>query len=172
MPFTPAGCVTALAAMIGTVPGITGGLGVVHTRRRILRTENDIKTLLVGANGAGKVNAWMISPAAANTTVSERGPGFNGIGVQGGGRVLTTFQFQIEAYYQVDDTAGSEETFRDLTWLVADTLNSYGSLVPSSTFQVPSDVEQFGFIMLAGLGFYHYAKIGCGWRGQTRPAVP
>jgi hypothetical protein len=34
-------------------------------------------------------------------------------------------QFQIEAYYQIDDAAGSEETFRDLAWRWP-TLNSYG----------------------------------------------
>jgi hypothetical protein len=165
--FNPKLCVDNLARYLATVAGITGGAGQVHKRRRIVRNEADIKTLLAGTGG--KVNAWMISPAAANTTVTERHPGFNAIGVQGGGRVLSTLQFAVEAYYQLDDAAGSEETFRDLTWTVVDGLNSYGVLFDGAIFQLPADIEQFGFIALAGLGFYHYARIGCGWRGQTRP---
>lgn len=167
MAFTPAVCVDALAAYLAAVVGISGGAGQVHKRRRIVRTEADIKTLLAGTGG--KVNAWMISPAAANTTVTERNPGFNAIGAAGGGRVLVTLQFVVEAYYQVDDAAGSEETFRDLAFEVSNGLNKIGSLAISGvTLQLPADIEQFGFIMLAGLGFYHYARIGVGWRGQTQ----
>jgi len=167
MAFTPATCTDAFAAYLLTVPGISGGAGRVHKRRRIVRTEADIKTLL--ANTAGQVNAWMISPAAANTTVTERGPGFAAIGTPGGGRVLVTIQFVVEAYFQLDDAAGSEETFRDLCFTVSNGLNKIGSLsIDRVTLQLPADIEQFGFIMLAGLGFYHYARIGVGWRGQTQ----
>lgn len=168
MAFTPAACVTALAAYLNTVAGIGGGAGgQVHTRRRIVRTEADVKALMADPNG--KVNAWMIYPAAATTTVTERGPGFKAIGQSGGGRVLTTLQFAVDAYYQIDDAAGSEETFRDLAFAVMNGLNHYGSLnIDGVTLQLPADIEQFGFTLFAGLGLYHSARIGCGWRGQTQ----
>lgn len=166
--FNQSVCVNAMHTLIGGVAGITGGAGQVHKRRRLVRSEDQVKALLAGTGG--KVNAWMISPAAANTTVTERGSGFNAIGTPGGGRVIVTAQFQIEAYYQIDDAAGSEETFRDLTWLVADTFNSYGVLnIAGIIMQLPCDVEQFGFIALMNFGLYHYARLGIGFRGQTRP---
>lgn len=169
MAFTPAACVDALAAYLNGLAGIGGGLGIVHKRRRIIRDEPAVKALLTGTAGNGKVNCWMISPAAANTTVTERGPGFNAIGTPGGGRVFTTLQFIIEGYYQIDDAAGSEETFRDLCFTVTNGLNKIGSLaIPGVTLQLPADQEQFGYIMLAGYGLYHYVRIGVGWRGQTQ----
>jgi hypothetical protein len=163
----------ALAALLDTLPGITGGLGRVHTRRRIVRDENAIRQLLVGPNSPdGKVNAWMIYPAAANTTVTQRHPGHHGIGIQGGGNVMTTFQWAIDAYGAIDDSdeARSEETFQDLAWSVADTLNSYGLLaITGLVMQLPADIEQFGYVMLGNFAFYHYARIGVGFQGRTRP---
>ena len=95
---------------------------------------------------------------------------FLGIGVKGGGNVMTTFQFQIEGYYQLDDGSASEETFRDLVWGVADELNAYGALgIAGVTFQTPADVEQFGYIMLANYALFHYGRIGVGFNGRTRP---
>lgn len=170
MAFNPAGCVTALAAYLNTVPGITAGAGIVHTRRRIVRSESDIKALLVGSAGNGKVNAWMISPAAADPMVADRGPGFNAIGSPGGGRVKVTLQYAVEGYYQIDDAAGSEETFRDLAFVAADGLNKIGILaISGAVMQLPANQEQFGFVMLAGLALYHYVRIGVGWHGQTQP---
>lgn len=161
---TPAGCRQAMANLLATVPG----MGVVHQRRRIIREEQAIRDLLFSG---GRINGWMISPAASNTTVSERNPGHTGIGVKGGGNILTTMQWQIEGYFGIDDAAGSEATFGDLAWGVADELNSYGALaIPGITHQLPADVEQFGYIMLAGFTLCHYARIGVGFRGRTRPA--
>lgn len=160
---TPADCRTAMATLIGTVRGT----GVVHRYRRIIRNEQDARTHLFDGT---RINGWMISPAAANTTVTERNPGHSGIGVPGGGNVFTTFQWTIEAYYQVDDAHGSEQTFFDLAWGVADTFNSYGLLaIPGIAHQLPADVEQFGYAMFAGMYLLHYARIGVGFRGRTRP---
>lgn len=160
---TPAGCVQKIADLLATVPG----MGVVHQRRRIIRDEQAIRDLLFSG---GRVNGWMISPAPSNTTVTERNPGHYGVGVKGGGNVFSTFQFQIEGYFGIDDAAGSEATFRDLAWAVADEFNAYGLLaIPGITHQLPADVEQFGYIMLAGFSLNHYARIGVGFRGKTRP---
>lgn len=159
-----------MAAFLETVTGIGSGAGQIHTYRRIIRNEQAIKALLVGTAPAtvGQVNGWMISPAAATTTVSERHPGFRGIGVKGGGRVMTTMQWQIEGYYQIDDAQASEETFGDLADTVVRELNSYGTLaIAGVTEQLPADVEQFGYIMLAGMALYHYCRIGVAFRGQT-----
>ncbi len=162
---TPAGCRTALATWLATVPGIAAGAGRVHERRRIIRNEAAIKSLL--SNPAGKVNAWMISPAAGNTTVTTRNPGFKGIGQKGGGQVMSTFQWQIEGYYQIDDVLSSETVFNDLVFAVMLDLNSYGTLaIPGVVYQLPADVEQFGYIMLAGLALYHYCRIGVAFQGK------
>jgi hypothetical protein len=165
---TPGGCVDAVAALLAALPGITGGLGKVYKRRRIVRNEADVKAILAGTGG--KVNAWMVYPSAAGTTVTQRNPGFKGIGQKGGaeGNVNTTMQFSVDVYYQIDDVNGSEETFRDLVWAAVTEMNSYGTLpIPGIVFQVPTDVEQFGFIALAGAGLYHYARISCGFMGRT-----
>lgn len=167
---TPAAIRAALATMVGSVAGITAGAGIVHQRRRILRTELDIKTLLVGTNpaSAGLVNGWMISPAATATTVTERHPGFNAIGAKGGGQVLTTMQWQIEGFYQINDAAASENTFHDLAWAVTNELNQYGGLaIAGLVHQLGADIEQFGFIMFTGLSLMHYCKIQCAFQGKT-----
>lgn len=163
MAFTPAGCRAALAAVLATVPGI----GVVHQRRRIVRNEQDAKTHLFDGT---RINGWMISPAASNTAISERNPGFNAIGVSGGGRILTTLQWQIEGYYGIDDVAGSETTFSDLAFTVAMTINKIGLLnISGITHQLPADIEQQGYAMFAGLLLLHYCRIGVGFRGQVQP---
>lgn len=165
MGMTPGSCATALATVLATVTGI----GQIHTRRRIIRDEQALKTLMF-VSAQNRINGWMISPAAANTTVTDRGPGHHGIGVAGGGNALTTFQFQIEGYFGIDDAAASEDTFRDLSWDVARTINSYGLLnIAGISHQLPADVEQFGYIMLAGFSLLHYARIGVGFRGRTQP---
>jgi hypothetical protein len=166
MAMTPQACVDAMATLLATVSGV----GKVYKYRRIVRSEQAIRDLLCPTATPGKVNCWMISPAGANTTVTERNPGHHGIGVKGGGNVLTTFQFQVEGYYQLDDENASEETFRNLSWAVADEFNSYGALnIAGIAHQLPADVEQFGFVFLAGLMLLHYARIGVGFRGRTRP---
>lgn len=160
---TPADCRHAIAQVIASVRGA----GVVHQYRRVIRNEQDARLHLWDGT---RINGWMISPAAANTTVTERNPGHAGIGVQGGGNVLTTFQFQIEGYYAIDDANGSERTFGDLAWAVADEFNSYGLLaIPGIAHQLPADVEQFGYAMFAGMYLLHYCRIGVGFRGRTRP---
>jgi hypothetical protein len=161
---TPAGCRTGIANLLATVTGI----GIVHQRRRIIRDEQAIRDLLYD-QAQGRICAWMISPAGANTTVTERNPGHYGVGVKGGGNVLTTMQWQIEGYFGIDDAAGSETTFGDLAWAVADEFNAYGLLnITGAHHQLPADVEQFGYIMLAGFTLLHYARIGVGWQGRTR----
>ena len=161
---TPAGCRTALVAWLEALPGIAT-VGRVHNRRRIVRNEAAVKALLA-VNGV--VNAWMISPAASTTTVTERHPGFKGIGQKGGGQVLSTFQWQIEGYYQIDDAAASETTFHDLAWSVVLDLNEHGALaIPGVVHQLPADIEQFGYIFLAGYALYHYCRIGVAFQGKV-----
>lgn len=162
---TPAGCVSVMAAVLATVPGI----GNIYQYRRIMREEDQVNAILYHT-GQARINGWMISPAGSNTSVTERNPGHAGIGVKGGGNVLTTFQFQIEGYFGIDDAAASEQTFRDLTWAVADEFNAYGLInIPNITHQLPADVEQFGFAMMANFHLLHYCRIGIGFRGRTRP---
>ena len=155
----------ALLTFVSAIPGI----GNVHDYRRSLKTESEIKDRLFHV-GQGRINGWMISLAGSNTTVTIRNPGHHGIGTQGGGNVFTTFQWQIEGYFGHDDLAGSEKTFGDLAWAVADEFNSYGLLnIAGIVQQLPADVEQFGFAMLANFHLVHYARIGVGFHGRTRP---
>jgi len=162
---TPSACVDAIAAVIATVPNS----GQVHKFRRVMRDEVSVKARLWDPVNS-RMCGWMISPAAANTAITERNPGHAGIGVKGGGNNFTTFQFTIEGYFTLDDANGSEATWRDLVWAVADEFNAYGALnISGVSHQLPCDVEQFGFVMLAGWGLLHYARIGIGFRGRTRP---
>jgi hypothetical protein len=163
---TPAACVAGIAALMATVDDI----GRIHPTRRSLRNEQAVKALLYD-EASQRIRAWMISPSPNTTTVTERHPGHHGIGIKGGGNVFTTFQFQIEGYASLDDANDSEAMWRDLTWAVADEFNAYGLLnITGIVHQLPADVEQFGFAMLAGFGLVHYARITVGFHGRTRPA--
>ena len=161
MAFTPDACRVALAAALGTVPGI----GVVHEYRRIVRDEQSARTHLFDGT---RINGWMIAPAGTNTSVNTRQPGFQAIGTQGGGQMLTTFQFQVEAYYGLDDPGASEKTFMDLAWAAVLHLNRFGALpISGIVHQLPADLEQFGYAMFANFYLVHYARIGIGFQGKT-----
>lgn len=165
MALTPANCVAALAALIATVPKS----GRVHEQRRLVRNEQEFKAHLWDEQH-GRFCGWMISPSPSSTTASERKPGHFGKGIKGGGTVLTTFRFQIEGYFGLDDAQRSETTFRDLAWAVADECNAYGLLnIADVTYQEPCDVEQFGYVQFAGTGLLHYARLTVGFQGRTRP---
>ena len=154
-------CRTALAVALAAVPGI----GRVHEYRRIVRDENSARLHLFDGT---RINGWMIAPSASNTAVNTRHPGFTGIGVQGGGQVMTTFQLQIEGYYGLDDPGASEKAFGDLADAVILHLNRYGSLAISGVVhQLPADIEQFGYAMFANFYLVHYARIGIGFSGKT-----
>lgn len=165
MPLTPAACVEAIAALITTVPGA----GRVHPQRRIVRTEQQLKAHFWDPDEA-RFCGWMVAPSPSTTTVTERHPGHHGKGIKGGGNVHTTFQFQIEGYFGLDDAHDSESTWRDLTWAVASEFNAYGLLdIADVTHQLPCDVEQFGYATLAGAPLVHYARLTIGFTGRTRP---
>jgi hypothetical protein len=167
MAFTPGACVTAIAALIATVPKS----GRVHAYRRAIRSEPQLKALLWDETEA-RVCGWMISPSPSTTTVSERHPGHHGKGVKGGGNVMTTFQFQIEGYFGIDDAKASEMLWRDLTWAVASECNAYGLLnIAEVSHQLPCDVDQFGYASLAGFALVHYARLSVGFTGRTRPSA-
>jgi hypothetical protein len=162
---TPEAQRQGLAALLATVPGI----GIIHQRKRLIRTEAAIKEICCPPATPTKVNCWMISPAAATVTTTERNPGHHGIGQKGGGNNFTTFQWQIEGYYQLDDSdAGkSEVAFFDLAWAVANEFNAYGKLnIVGLVQQLPTDIEQFGYIFLAGVQFVHYVRINIPLRGS------
>ena len=150
------------------------GIGRIHQQRRIITTEPQVRALL--ADEDGLINAWMISPSPNQRTESERTPGHGSIGTQGGGQTITTFRYQIEGFYTIQDALNSEQTFDDLSWAVADHLNSFGLINivdaasnPAVLLQEPADVDQFGYINLAGAILLHYCRIETGWQGRTRP---
>lgn len=161
MAFTLDGCRAGLAAAVAAVPGI----GQVHEYRRIVRDEQSARVHL---HDGTRINGWMVAPSGAGTIVNVRHPGFQGIGVQGGGQVITTFQFQVEGYYGLDDPGASEKTFADLTWAVVADLNAYGTLnISGIVHQLPADVDQFGYAMFANFYLVHYCRIGIGFQGKT-----
>lgn len=158
---TPGGCADALEAAINAMPN----MGRVYKRRRPMKDDKTAKAILWAAD-LSRMQAWFISPAAANTTVVERNPGFRGIGVQGGGDVQATLQWQIEGYCTLDDANDSETIFRDAVWNLSLELNKYGALnIPGVTHQLPADIEQFSYAFVAGWALLHYARIGIGFRG-------
>jgi hypothetical protein len=163
--FTPSACVTALQAVLETVPDI----GHVYGRRKLLRTEADVKRLLLDTTNT-RICGWMISPSPSNFAVNVRNPGFDRKGISGGGQVLSTLQFQVEGYFGLEDDRDSESTFRDLVWTVCDTLNGYGLLdIPNIVLQLATNCDVFGYTMLANLYFLHYTRLSIGFTGQTKP---
>jgi len=161
MAFTLGACRTALAAAVQAVPGV----GRVHDYRRTMRDEQTVRVHLFDGT---RINGWMISPSGSNTGINVRQPGFSGIGVQGGGQVMTTFQLQVEGYYGLDDPGASERTFADLVEAVTLHLNKFGALpISGIVHQLPADLEQFGYAMFANFYLVHYARIGIGFTGKT-----
>lgn len=162
MAFTPAAITTAVAQQLAQVAGI----GRVHERPRVMRTEMDVHTHCY-VEAQGRLNGWFIGMAAANAMVNDRKGNYSGIGEPGGGLMLSTFQFQIEGYFSLDDAADSYSTFRDLVWAVAFRFNSIGLLTGDCTHQLPADVEAFSFAAFANSMFTHYARLSFGVRGKV-----
>lgn len=168
---TPSACRQAMDTLLTTVPGI----GLVHQRRRVIRSEQDLHTYLFDPK-LNRVCGWFISPSATNAVVTDRKGGHIGHGVKGGGNIITTFQFQLEGMFGVDDANASESVFGDLVWAVCDEFNSYGTIalnpehapIPGIAHQLPCDVQQFGYIMFAGSILCHYARLEIGFQGRTR----
>lgn len=161
MAFTRAAIVAKMAEQMALVPGI----GLIHPRRRVMRTEDDIRTFCF-VPATGRINGWFISPAANSTTVTDRKPGFSGIGQVGQrGTILKTWQFQIEGYFNLVDADDTETIFADLADAVAMHFNSIGKLLDAATHQLPCDIEQFGYARFANAYFCHYARLGFGLRG-------
>ncbi len=169
----PNDCLNAIVALIDAIPNS----GRVYNRRRIVRTENDVRRLLFDTDN-NRICAWFVSPAVQAAAVPVRHPGYSGIGVQGGGNVITTFSFQIDGYFGVDDTDGdtaSQNTFWDLVWLVSQTFDSYGVIpkagggaIPGVNEQSPCEVGSFGYTMFAGSFLCHSAALGVAFRGRTQ----
>ena len=161
---TPALCIEAVAQLIETIPAAGNK---VNRQRRLIRDERALKTWCYDTVN-NRICGWFISPAASNTSVTTRNPGFAGIGVQGGGNNLYVLQFQVEVYFVLDDANDSETTFTALVWSVVDKINSYGGLagITGLVEQLPCDIEQFGFAMLAGSPLVHYARISVAFRGR------
>lgn len=161
-------CRTAIVDLIATVPGA----GRTHKQRRIIRSEQDLKRLLFD-DVTQKLVGWMVSPAPNNTAVPDVKGSFGGHGQRLGGNVLTAFQFQIEGYHQLDDANDSEQVFTDLAWAVADEFMHYGSIplngakIPGLAQQMPTQIEQFGYIMFAGNFLLHYTRLSVGFVGRT-----
>ncbi len=148
----------------------------VYDRRRIVRTEQDVKRILARSTD-GIVNAWMISPAQSNPVVADVKPGFVGHGVIGGGNVLTSFRFQIEGIHAIDDANSSETDFFDRAWAIVDRFNAGGSIpkvgggkLPGLDRETPCSMDQFGFVTYAGTFLFHYCRLEVGFIGRTRPA--
>lgn len=159
----------AVAAQLAQVPGI----GQVHKQRRIMRTADDLKALGY-VKPQDRINVWMISPAASNATITDRQGGASTVGTIGGGiqgsnapQMLQTLQFQIEGWFGLKDGDLSETQFRDLAYAVTMRFNRIGSLTPDVSFQLPCDMDTFGYTMFAGGILTHYARISFGVRGRV-----
>lgn len=168
----PDDCRKAIQALIQSVPNT----GVVHLRRRIIRDEQSLKTHLWDVANS-RVCGWFITPDRSNMVVNERNPGYSGHGLKGGGNVISTFQFQIEGIFGVNDGADSETVFSNLVYAVASEFESYGTIaaagggpIPGILEQLAVTVEEWGYIMFAGSHLCHFTRLALGFRGRTRPA--
>lgn len=167
---TPVSLRAAIAALIGTV----ANTGQIHARRRVVRSENDLRRFFWDDTNS-RICGWMIAPALSGTADSVRNTGFSGYGLKGGGNVMTDFAFQVEGIFGLDDANASEEVFGDLVWAVADEFNSYGvipkaggGVLPGVTIQGPCNITQFGYITFANTFLCHYARLELTFNGRTR----
>lgn len=155
----------ARTAIVAAVQAVVGA-GKVYPYRRMVMNDAAVATLMTDGS---KINAWMLSFALNNTALSERHMGFNAIGVPGGGMVVTTFTFQIDGYFSVNDAADSEEAFETLAWGICQAINSYGKLnVNGLVQQGPCQLQQCTYAMLANKYFTHYAKLLLTMMGRTQ----
>lgn len=163
MPFNLDHCIDAVADSLE----LTEGVGIIHTRRRLIRDEQSARAVLFDED-SGLINGWMVTPAAAATSVTVRNPGMQtAIPIGGGGGNLTTYQVQIEAYFGIDDANASEVTFRNTCERVVARLNAIGKLTAEMTFQLPADIETFGYTMFGGVFLLHSATIRAGFQGRV-----
>lgn len=166
---TPADCRAGIKALLLTIPDI----GQVHEQRRQLKTENEVWALLGSdISGDREIRGWMISPARSNTVLAERHPGHRGIGIQNTqSNDIATLQWQIEGFLSVRDQVDSEQEMNDLAFDIVDIFNSYGVIpqVPTAHMQIPTNMEEFSYILLAGQFLCHYVRINTGFIGRFRP---
>jgi hypothetical protein len=155
----------AIKAVLLTVPKI----GKVHDYQRSIVDETTMHDHMFDET-QNRICGWQISPNPVNTLTVERQPGYHAIGSIGGGSASETSTWQIEAYFGHDDENASQKTFHALVLLVVRTLNKYGGLpgIPGLTLQQAANLEQFGWVLYAGMYHTHYARITIAFQGQSR----
>jgi hypothetical protein len=155
-------CIEAVAASLEA----TAGVGMIHTRRRLVRTEQDAHAHFFHEE-EGRINGWTITLAGSATSVTERHPGLRTTVPVANNGNLVTYQLEIEAYYGIDDAAASEVAFRAVCESVIGRMNAIGKLTNDMTAQLPTDIETFGYVTFAGMFMLHFARIRTGFQGRA-----
>lgn len=168
MPFNPQ---TAVTATVSRLEAVTS-LGVVHARRRTVRTEAQANQLLVD-EATHKINAAFVSIVAMTVGTRDSGQPAPtlGAGVNNAAGALTSFRIQVELFRGLEDAdeLASEERFRDTVFDVIQAFNKVGKVDPGASHQDPMSATSISYIMLADSFLMHYALCQYELRGRTSP---
>lgn len=160
-----AGCRAALVTALKAVPQLAGVH--VHDYRRQADTEANARALFYDGT---KYHGWQVSLAAKDPVAVQRAGQFAAAGSAGGGLARTTYRFEIEGFYEIDDLAASQKTFEELCDSVAKFLNSYGLLNTTDVRrQEPCAVNAISYILFARTLLLHYGLLSMGFVGRTAP---
>lgn len=106
------------AAIVATIQGVPG-IGIVHGRRRNLRSQADVRA---AALADGKVNVWMVTREATAETSPDLGGG------------VTVHRWAIRGFRQFDDGEGGELAMDDLIEAIRDAFRASEDLgIPGLT---------------------------------------
>ncbi len=166
MSFTPAGAVSALAAVLRTAAPDT----LVHEYRRTFRTQEEFaeRTLTDGTLGDPVVQAALVS--VQSMTIDEPrnfGNGATAIG-QGAG-VMTTVAFKVEVVRGLQDAEASEVAFRNTVFAMMQAVNTLGKLYLAASWQGPMSATQISYLGLDDFTILHYATLEMTMKGRTSP---
>lgn len=137
------------------------GIGAVYNRRRQVKNEDDVKTLLVRSQ---VLNAVFVTWTGLPDTMTDGGrPGSIG--------ALSTFTFGIELLYGLNDAQSSEVTFRILLWNIAQRFNTRGNVAAAvgASFQERLRIDEIAYLELAGIVLVHFARMAISFRGRVSP---
>jgi hypothetical protein len=155
MAMVPADLTQAFADVLAAV---SPSVGVIHQRRRALRSFDEAQAVLTDP-ASGKLSAAFLSLEALPE--AERL-----MGRPASIRYLLTARLRIELFRGFEDAEASEIDFRDAVWNALDAINKTGRVYAESTYQGAATCRTLTYMTVAGSLLLHYADCVVDVRGQ------
>lgn len=164
MAYTPEDFLQATAALVAEVPGVDPTR--VYTRRREVKDEGQAYDRWYSVE-QNRVNAWGVT-LQDDAVRAARGPGFS-TDDSHTGQVFADIGIAIEGVFSINDDQDSETEFRALCWSVFSKINGRGKVHAGVVHQDACNWERFGYMVLAGQYFVHFARLTFRVTGQVYP---